>query len=188
MAPVVDKPRAARRFVDAAHPQHGVCAPSRWASWGVRGIDRACAIEHHRMPGSPTQDDEKVCRVCGRRFAWRKKWERDWDRVRHCSSTCRRRGITDLDERLERALAALLDERTSGATVCPSEAARVVAPNDWRPLMEPARMAARRLVERGLAQITQKGRVVDPSTARGPIRVGRARGVPGSSVRRGRSS
>jgi hypothetical protein len=37
--------------------------------------------------------------------------------------------------------------------------------------MERARSAARRLVERGLADITQRGRAIDPSTARGPIRV-----------------
>jgi len=37
--------------------------------------------------------------------------------------------------------------------------------------MEPARAAARRLVASGEAQVTQGGQVVDPSTARGPIRV-----------------
>jgi hypothetical protein len=42
-------------------------------------------------------------------------------------------------------------------------------------LMEPARMAARRLVARGLVEVTQRGRVVDPSRATGPIRIRRAR-------------
>jgi hypothetical protein len=37
--------------------------------------------------------------------------------------------------------------------------------------MEPARRAARRLVAQGSVEITQHGRVVDPSTARGPIRI-----------------
>jgi hypothetical protein len=37
--------------------------------------------------------------------------------------------------------------------------------------MEPARAAARRLVSHGRIVITQKGSVVDPSTARGPIRL-----------------
>ena len=41
----------------------------------------------------------------------------------------------------------------------------------WLDLMEPARRAARRLVARGKAEITQQGRVVDPSTAKGPIRI-----------------
>ena len=31
---------------------------------------------------------EKTCITCGRPFAWRKKWERDWDNIRHCSDAC----------------------------------------------------------------------------------------------------
>ncbi|MFM8603016.1 MAG: DUF2256 domain-containing protein [Gemmatimonadota bacterium] len=35
----------------------------------------------------------KTCVVCGRPFAWRKKWEKVWDEVRYCSDACRgRRG------------------------------------------------------------------------------------------------
>jgi hypothetical protein len=33
---------------------------------------------------------EKICPVCGRPFQWRKKWQRDWDRVVYCSDACRR--------------------------------------------------------------------------------------------------
>ena len=37
----------------------------------------------------------KVCATCGRPFAWRRKWAKDWDAVRHCSEACRaRRGRT----------------------------------------------------------------------------------------------
>jgi len=32
----------------------------------------------------------KTCAACGLPFAWRKKWERDWDAVRYCSERCRR--------------------------------------------------------------------------------------------------
>lgn len=32
---------------------------------------------------------EKPCARCGRPFAWRKKWRRDWDDVRYCSARCR---------------------------------------------------------------------------------------------------
>ena len=31
----------------------------------------------------------KTCAQCGRPFAWRKKWARDWDAVRYCSDRCR---------------------------------------------------------------------------------------------------
>ena len=34
----------------------------------------------------------KTCLVCGLPFAWRKKWERDWDNVKYCSDRCRRSG------------------------------------------------------------------------------------------------
>jgi hypothetical protein len=81
-----------------------------------------------------------------------------------------------VDEALERSVLELLHGRASSATICPSEAARAVGGDDWRSLMEPARAAARRLVARGAVEITQGGRVVDPSTARGPIRVRRTPG------------
>ena len=31
---------------------------------------------------------EKMCVVCGRPFAWRKKWERCWDEVTCCPKSC----------------------------------------------------------------------------------------------------
>ena len=31
----------------------------------------------------------KICAVCGRPFAWRKKWAKVWDEVRYCSDRCR---------------------------------------------------------------------------------------------------
>ncbi|HNB59813.1 MAG TPA: DUF2256 domain-containing protein [Phycisphaerales bacterium] len=30
----------------------------------------------------------KPCAHCQRHFAWRKKWERDWPRVKYCSKRC----------------------------------------------------------------------------------------------------
>jgi uncharacterized protein DUF3253 len=87
-----------------------------------------------------------------------------------------------VDSALESAIRDLLAARAATATICPSEAARRVATEqgsgadaDWRSLMEPARTAARRLVDRGEVEIVQRGRVVDPATARGPIRIRRAR-------------
>ena len=31
----------------------------------------------------------KICATCGRPFAWRRKWARDWDEVKYCSDRCR---------------------------------------------------------------------------------------------------
>jgi hypothetical protein len=82
--------------------------------------------------------------------------------------------VPDVDRRLESAILELLDRRARVSTICPSDAARAVGDEDtWRELMEPARRAARRLVDRGEVEITQAGQVVDPSTAKGPIRIRR---------------
>jgi len=119
---------------------------------------------------------EKPCAVCGRRIRWRKKWERDWDQIRVCSEACRKGRLNATDAALERAIMELLAARRGGGTICPSEAARRVSGQDgaWAELMERARMAARRLVARGELEITQGGRAVDGSTAKGPIRLRRA--------------
>ncbi len=77
-----------------------------------------------------------------------------------------------LEQRLEAAILDLLAQRRTGATICPSDAARLVGnETDWRDLMEPARQAAGRLVGAGEVEITQRGRVVDLATAVGPIRI-----------------
>jgi hypothetical protein len=127
-----------------------------------------------RRPADAPDPPEKLCPACGRRFAWRKKWARDWPNVKFCSDACRRAGGgRDVDLRLEAAILDLLSARSRDATICPSEAARAVSPDGWRDLMEPARRAARRLAAAGKLVVTQQGRVVDPSTARGPIRLRR---------------
>ncbi len=121
---------------------------------------------------------DKTCASCGRRIEWRKKWERDWDSVKYCSTSCRKHGVSATDERLERSILDLLAHRKGGATICPSEAARQVggdADDGWRDLMEPARRAARRLVAAGEVEITQGGSLVDPSTAKGAIRIRKTR-------------
>ena len=128
------------------------------------------------MAPAPAPPDPKACASCGRTITWRKKWERDWDQVRYCSQACRRRKVGPTDEQLEAAVLELLAQRARTATICPSEAARRVGGEDWRDLMEPARAAARRLVAAGEVEVLQSGRVVDPSRARGPIRIRR---VPG---------
>ena len=75
----------------------------------------------------------------------------------------------------EKELAAkireLLNARSAESSICPSDVARAAAPDNWRPLMEPVREAARHMVAHGAVQITQGGEVVDPESVRGPIRI-----------------
>lgn len=166
-------------------------------------------------------EPDKICASCGRAFAWRKAWARDWEQVRYCSDACRRRKVRPVDRALEDAIRELLAVRGPGASICPSEAARRVAAlqshlgstagvgpagavpagaesarawsstgaagrggvqrpvattdeESWRDLLEPARRAARRLVASGEVELTQRGRVVDPSSFRGPVRIRRS--------------
>jgi hypothetical protein len=106
-------------------------------------------------------------------MTWRKAWARNWDERQYCSASCRRTKIRPIDRALEATILQLLDQRAVGATLCPSEAARAVQPDDWQALMEPARRAARRLVAAEAIDIVQGGQVVDPSRAKGPIRLRR---------------
>lgn len=125
---------------------------------------------HESLDASAAAHAERTCASCGRRMPASASFE-----ARYCSEACRRHRIDATDRALEAAITALLDARAATSSTCPSEAARAVAPDDWRPLMEPARRAARRMVARGEVEITQGGSVVDPSTAKGPIRIRRPR-------------
>ena len=117
----------------------------------------------------------KVCKVCGRRFSVRKKWAENWEQIRYCSASCRRRGLQAIDRKLETELLALLAQRPANSSLCPSELARRLERDEprWRALLEPIRMAARRLYHKGQVEILQSGHPVDPDTARGPIRLRR---------------
>ena len=117
----------------------------------------------------PTPED-KTCASCGRRIEWRAKWAKSWDDVRYCSDACRRRRLTPVDLRLEEVLRALV-EKAGRPGVDPDDAALRVDPAGAKALHEPARRAARRLVAAGVAEMVQGGRVVDPSTAKGAVRV-----------------
>jgi hypothetical protein len=95
--------------------------------------------------------------------------------VKYCSAAGGGAQPGEADAALEAAILELLAERGPGKTICPSEAAKLVGGNatrrDWEGLMEPARIAARRLVAKGRIAITQHGKVVDPATAKGAIRL-----------------
>lgn len=84
--------------------------------------------------------------------------------------------MTASNDRRNALRAAILEiarARGTEKTLCPSEAARavVVETDDWRALMPETRTAALSLAAEGAIEITQKGRPVDGTTARGPIRL-----------------
>jgi len=47
---------------------------------------------HRGFKGNKQQLPSKPCAACGRPMSWRRAWARNWDQVRWCSETCRRRG------------------------------------------------------------------------------------------------
>jgi hypothetical protein len=128
-----------------------------------------------RKPEWETPHKDKICKTCGRVFAWRKEFEQDWDVMKYCSDACRGYRPGEADAALEAAILELLAERDVGETICPSEAAKLVGGTEtrqeWEGLMVPARAAARRLAKTGRIVVTQDGKVVDASTAKGAIRL-----------------
>ncbi len=76
-------------------------------------------------------------------------------------------------ERAREAILHLLSEREADRTICPSEAARVLDPHDFRPHMTEVRRVAAELCALGAVRILQRGQPVEIEEARGPIRLGR---------------
>ncbi|KAB7769817.1 DUF3253 domain-containing protein [Xanthomonas maliensis] len=74
----------------------------------------------------------------------------------------------------------LLAHREAGRTACPSEVARAIAddPKRWRALMPQVRLVAATLRAQCIIVVTQRGKPVDPCTARGPIRLARGSHFP----------
>jgi hypothetical protein len=141
--------------------------------------------DRRTRPDRPTPRKEKLCKTCKRPLYWTQQNARDWDILKCCSEACSGYHAGEKDDAFEAAILQLLAERQADGdrtrTICPSEAAKLVAGDprnkshaarrDWESLMEPARAAARRLVAKGQIVITQHSRPVDPATAKGPIRL-----------------
>ena len=136
-----------------------------------------------RRSGSSRVPSDRICVRCGRPFAWRKKWERVWDRVKYCSERCRRERSGRDDARIEACVARRLDARRG--SLCPSEVSRELWPDGWRERMEQVRIVGRRLEAEERIIWTQQGRRIDPRTARGPVRFARGEGFGDWAIEEG---
>lgn len=75
------------------------------------------------------------------------------------------------DAELRAEILRIAEQRGSGKTLCPSDAARSIGGDAWRNLMPAARRLAFELAAEGLVEVTQRGDRVEPDV-RGAIRIG----------------
>lgn len=61
-------------------------------------------------------------------------------------------------------------QRGMDKTICPSEVARALDNEQWRDLMDAIRAVGQTLAAEGKIVVTQRGQVVNPEAAKGPIR------------------
>lgn len=61
--------------------------------------------------------------------------------------------------------------RGTDKSICPSEVARAMFGNNWRPHMQTVRDAAFDLMEENQVIVTQKGKKVDRENLKGPVRI-----------------
>ena len=74
------------------------------------------------------------------------------------------------EQAIEATLLRLVTARGADKSICPSEAARALAP-EWQSLMGPVRRVAVRLAMAGRIDILRKGKPVAPASVRGVIRL-----------------
>ncbi|MEM9277166.1 MAG: DUF3253 domain-containing protein [Pseudomonadota bacterium] len=77
-------------------------------------------------------------------------------------------------ETVRKTILELVKKRGPGKTICPSDAARLLASEEreWRALMPQVREVADKLAQAGEIIVTQKGKQVDIVQAKGPVRLG----------------
>ena len=78
---------------------------------------------------------------------------------------------TPSDAEIRKTILLLTSQRGGGRTICPSEVARALRAENWRPLMPDVRRVAAQLIESNHLVAKQQGQVVQIETARGPIRL-----------------
>ncbi len=79
--------------------------------------------------------------------------------------------MTKLKKKLiESKTLELLQQRAPGATICPSEIARSLFPENWREHMEDVRDVAEWMSTQNMIDLTQKGKKIAPPY-KGPIRL-----------------
>jgi hypothetical protein len=71
--------QARLNLIAAKRPGDPYCNSTR-----LTKSNRKTVMTHHKQ-----KLPSKLCQVCGKSMSWRKKWQKNWDEVRHCSQRCR---------------------------------------------------------------------------------------------------
>ncbi|WP_421786067.1 DUF3253 domain-containing protein [Hyphobacterium sp.] len=75
------------------------------------------------------------------------------------------------DDTVDAAILRLAEARGPGKSICPSEAARELDPENWRSRLSAVREGAVRLALGGRVDILRKGKAVDPTDFKGVYRI-----------------
>lgn len=76
-----------------------------------------------------------------------------------------------MSDPIETSIFGMLAKRDPGKSICPSEVAKELQPEQWQRMMPKVRAVALGLMREGRLTITKKGKAVDPNGFKGVIRL-----------------
>ena len=114
---------------------------------------------------------QRSCSSCGRSFTWRKSFAKNWDAVKYCSNACRKRKLSKIDQQIENSIFELLETQTYPTPLTTGQIADLLDFGNDKNLLESIKRAARRLEAKSFVMITQDGKRVDSSTAKGHLQI-----------------
>ena len=114
---------------------------------------------------------QRSCSSCGRSFTWRKSFAKNWEDVKYCSSACRNRKLSKIDQQIENSILELLEAETYSNPLSTDQIADFLDFGNDKNLLESIKRAARRLEMKSFVIITQDGKRVDSSTAKGHLQI-----------------
>tara|TARA_Y100000768_G_scaffold91694_1_gene66132 strand:- start:841 stop:1221 length:381 start_codon:yes stop_codon:yes gene_type:complete len=118
-----------------------------------------------------TNFPQKNCSSCGRSFTWRKSFAKNWEDVKYCSNACRNRKLSKIDQQIENSILELLEAETYSNPLSTDQIADFLDFGNDKNLLESIKRAARRLEMKSFVIITQDGKRVDSSTAKGHFQI-----------------
>ena len=114
---------------------------------------------------------QKSCSSCGRKFTWRKSFAKNWEDVKYCSKACRKRKLSKIDQQIESTILKLLVSQSHPTPVTTGQIADLLDFGNDKYLLESIKRAARRLEAKSFVIITQDGKRVDSSKAKGNLQI-----------------